>query len=41
MEATYGWKSMDYRKALGNNRNVRVLVDLSYSPGWGSYGDIQ
>ncbi|ACF50437.1 hypothetical protein D7U98_11795 [Stenotrophomonas maltophilia] len=45
MEATYGWKGMDYRKALSNNRNVRVLVDLSYSPGWVavgcSYGDIQ
>lgn len=44
MEATYGWKGMDYRKALSDNRNVRVLVDLSYSPGWVTvgcaYGDI-
>lgn len=45
MEETYGWKGMDYRKALGEDRNARVLVDLSYSPGWVivgcSYGDIQ
>ncbi|MFG6108652.1 hypothetical protein [Stenotrophomonas nematodicola] len=45
MEATYGWKGMDFRKPLSDNRNVRVLVDLSYSPGWVTvgcaYGDIQ
>ncbi|MCC7635392.1 hypothetical protein [Stenotrophomonas rhizophila] len=44
MEATYGWKGMDFRKSLPDNRNARVLVDLSYSPGWVivgcSYGDI-
>jgi len=44
MEETYGWKGMDYRKALSGNRNARVLVDLSYSPGWVTvgcaYGDI-
>lgn len=38
MEETYGWKGMDYRKPLGGNRTARVLVDLSYSPGWVTVG---
>ncbi len=38
MKETYGWKGMDSRKSLGADKTVRVLVDVSYAPGWVTVG---
>jgi hypothetical protein len=38
MVETYGWKGLDYRKVLPGEKAVRVLVDVSYAPGWVTVG---
>jgi hypothetical protein len=38
MIETYGWKGLDYRKVLPGEKTVRVLVDVSYAPGWVTVG---
>lgn len=38
MIETYDWKGLDYRKVLPGEKTVRVLVDVSYSPGWVTVG---
>ncbi|MGO1000077.1 hypothetical protein [Lysobacter sp. CA196] len=38
MIETYDWKGLDYRKVLPGEKTVRVLVDVSYAPGWVTVG---
>ncbi|WP_423177833.1 MULTISPECIES: hypothetical protein [unclassified Stenotrophomonas] len=38
MERVYGWKGLNLYKTLPGDRHVRMIVDLSYSPGWVTVG---
>nr|WP_298097927.1 hypothetical protein [uncultured Shinella sp.] len=38
MKKTYGWEGMDSRKSLAADKTLRVLVDVTYAPGWVTVG---
>ncbi|HEL4298708.1 TPA: hypothetical protein UM674_002677 [Stenotrophomonas maltophilia] len=38
MEREHRWKGLNLYRTLPDNRHIRLIVDLSYSPGWVTVG---